>query len=142
LLSERAGAWLKEDGWAHVSTFGGSELGCAVALKTLEITLRPATIAHVKQLESRLSAELGELSGRHRFLDEVRQCGLVIGLRFDDPMGGMKMSKALYDHGVWAMFAGFDRSVLQFKPGLLMSESETDTLMERFGRTLKALSGD
>ena len=142
LLSERAGAWLREDGWAHVSTFGGSELGCAVALKTLEITLRPATIAHVKQLESRLSVELGELSGRHRFLDEVRQCGLVIGLRFDDPMGGMKMSKALYDHGVWAMFAGFDRSVLQFKPGLLMSESETDTLMERFGRTLEAVSGD
>jgi acetylornithine/succinyldiaminopimelate/putrescine aminotransferase len=142
LLSERAGGWLKEDGWAHVSTFGGSELGCAVALKTLEITLRPETVANVERLASRLARELDELRARHSFLVEVRQCGLVIGLKFDDPMGGMKMSKALYDQGVWAMFAGFDRAVLQFKPGLLMNEADTDSLLERFSRTLGAISGD
>ncbi len=28
VLSERAGAWLEDDGWAHVSTFGGAEVGC------------------------------------------------------------------------------------------------------------------
>ena len=52
----------------------------------------------------------------------------------------MKMSKALYDHGVWAIFAGFDRSVLQFKPGLLLTSAEADMLPERFERALKAVS--
>src|SRR3954453_16611986 len=28
LLSEKAGGWLREDGFAHMSTFGGAELGC------------------------------------------------------------------------------------------------------------------
>ena len=48
----------------------------------------------------------------------------MIGLRFAHPMGGMFMTRACYDAGIWAMFAGFDRSVLQFKPGLLMSDAE------------------
>ena len=65
--------------------------------------------------------DLANLAGVYPYLAETRQHGLVIGLRFDDPIGGMKMSKALYDHGVWAIFAGFDRSVLQFKPGLLLT---------------------
>ena len=34
-------AWLKEDGFGHISTFGGAELGCVVALKALEISGRP-----------------------------------------------------------------------------------------------------
>ncbi len=142
LLSERAGAWLSEDGWAHVSTFGGSELGCAVAIKALEITLRAETVARVNALSSRLTRDLGRLADSYPFLAEVRQCGLVIGLRFDDPFGGMKMSKALYDHGVWAMFAGFDRSVLQFKPGLLLSDDDADALLGRVEDTLKAVRGD
>ena len=36
-----AAGWLTEDGFAHMSTFGGAELGCVAALKTLEITCRP-----------------------------------------------------------------------------------------------------
>ena len=141
LLSERAGAWLSEDGWAHVSTFGGSELGCAVALKVLEVTERASTVARVDALSAGFAEQLSRLAHSFSFLAEVRQCGLVIGLRFDDPMGGMRMSKALYDHGVWAMFAGFDRSVLQFKPGLLMSDEEVDTLLARLEATLEAVTG-
>ena len=41
LVSEAAAGWLSEDGFAHMSTFGGAELGCVAALKTLEITCRP-----------------------------------------------------------------------------------------------------
>ncbi len=38
LLSERAGRWLEEDGWAHISTFGGAEVGCRVGRAVLDIT--------------------------------------------------------------------------------------------------------
>ncbi len=41
LATEAAAGWLTEDGFAHMSTFGGAELGCVAALKTLEITCRP-----------------------------------------------------------------------------------------------------
>jgi len=111
-----------------------------VALKALEITERPHTVDHVDALSLRLTHELERLSEAFPFLAEVRQCGLVIGLKFDDPMGGMKMSKALYDHGVWAMFAGFDRSVLQFKPGILLSREDADVLLSRVERALEAVT--
>lgn len=140
LLSDVAGGWLAEDGWAHVSTFGGSELGCAVASKVLEITSRPSTSDGVDALASRLDHALLALSETYPLLAEVRQCGLVIGLRFADPLGGMKMSKALYDHGVWAMFAGFDRSVLQFKPGLLMTREDVDVLLQRLEAALETVT--
>lgn len=119
LLSERAGAWLETDGWGHVSTFGGAELGCRVAQKVLDLT--EAADPPI----DRWTTELAALQQRHpSWLVEVRQTGLVIGLKFAHEMGGMLMTKLLFDEGVWAMFAGFDRSVLQVKPGLLMTDVE------------------
>lgn len=140
LLSERAGSWLEEDGWGHVSTFGGSELGCRVGRAVLDITTRDATVERVSALTERFSAGLGDLQQRHpRWLADVRQTGLVIGLRFAHPQGGMAMTKALYDLGVWAMFAGFDPSVLQLKPGLLMADELAGTVLERLDRAMAAV---
>ena len=48
------------------------------------------------------------------------------------------MTKMLFDAGVWAMFAGFDRSVLQAKPGLLMSEQERADVLAAFDRACAA----
>src|SRR5947209_11892418 len=47
LATERAAGWLSEDGFAHMSTFGGAELGCVAALKALEISTRPEVRAAV-----------------------------------------------------------------------------------------------
>jgi putrescine aminotransferase len=125
LLSARAGAWLQSDGWGHVSTFGGAELGCRVASKVLDLTL-----AAMPELPiSRWTEGLAQVQARHpSWLVEVRQTGLIIGLRFAHEYGGMLMTKLLFEQGVWAMFAGFDCSVLQFKPGLLMHDEIDDVL--------------
>ena len=135
LLSERMGQWLEDDGWSHVSTFGGSELGCHVAQTVLEITTDPATRRRATAVSQRWSAGLAALHDRFpEWLVEIRQTGLVVGLRFGHEAGGMLMTRLLYDNGVWAMFAGFDRSVLQVKPGLLMDDETTDEALEAFGR--------
>ena len=38
IMNEKAGGWLKEDGFAHVSSFNSAELGCIVANKAIVIT--------------------------------------------------------------------------------------------------------
>lgn len=130
LLDEWLGGWLEEDGWGHVSTFGGAELGCPVARRVLDITTDPETVGHVESLISTFSDGLGELRGRHpEWLLEVRQTGLLIGLRFAHPQGGMLMTGALMSAGVWAIYAGFDPSCLQFKPGLLLSDEDARTAL-------------
>ncbi|MCK6555967.1 aminotransferase class III-fold pyridoxal phosphate-dependent enzyme [Candidatus Binatia bacterium] len=133
VLNSRAAAWLQEDGWAHVSTFGGAEIGCRVAQTVLEITTRPDTVDNVRAMSEYLGAGLHRI--RERFPDwlvEIRQKGLIFGLRFAHPQGGMLMSKALYDSGLWAMFAGYDWSVLQFKAGLLIDRAFCDESLRRF----------
>jgi putrescine aminotransferase len=138
VLSRRVAGWLESDGWGHVSTFGGAELGCAVASKVLEITERPATLPGVAEISGRLGAGLDRIARTfHEWLLEVRRCGVVMGLRFADPVGAMRMSRALYDEGLWAMFAGFDTSVLQFKAGLLVDAAYCDEALERFEAGLR-----
>jgi acetylornithine/succinyldiaminopimelate/putrescine aminotransferase len=136
VLSERAGAWLDRDGWAHVSTFGGAELGCAVADKVLALTDDPARLARVRALSDRFARGLADIAARRPFLVEVRQRGLVIGLRFAHEMGGMMMTQKLYQRGVWAIFAAHDRSVLQWKPGLLLDDALADEVLDRLDAAL------
>jgi acetylornithine/succinyldiaminopimelate/putrescine aminotransferase len=86
----------------------------------------------VKTLAARFADGLGELRARHpEWLLEVRQRGLVIGLRFAHPQGGMLMTRALHGAGLWAMFAGFAPAVLQFKPGVLLDDATADEALAR-----------
>jgi putrescine aminotransferase len=132
VLDRRVGAWLVENGWGHVSTFGGAEVGCEVASVALDLCSDPEALANARRISEHLGRGLDDVRSRHPFLKEIRRKGLVMGLRFDHPAGGLHMTSALYRKGIWAMFAGFDLSVLQFKPGLLVDTAYCDEALERF----------
>jgi len=132
VMTEKCGSWLNDHGWGHVSTFGGSDLGCIVSLKALELSLAPATLANVNEQASYLRKRLEQTRERFPFLVAIRQKGLVFGLQFDRSATTWMMVRALYENGVWAMIAAFDETVLQFKPGLLIDKDYCDELMDRF----------
>lgn len=137
LVSERCARWLTEDGFGHMSTFGGAELGCVVALKALEMSNRPQTRAHVLHMSDRLGQGLRAI--QDAFPDwfvGIRQNGLVIGLEFDHPEGAKIVMGHLYDLGVWAIFSTLDPRVLQFKPGVLLDEPLADELLELVGEAV------
>ena len=50
IMSKEAGAWLTKDGFAHVSSFNASELGCIVSCKVMEILSRPETKKNVAKV--------------------------------------------------------------------------------------------
>lgn len=140
LLSERAGAWLEQDGWGHISTFGGAEVGARLARAVLDLTLAASTRKRVDALTRRLATGLGELQAGHPdLLAEVRQTGLVVGLRLHHAQGGLLLTRALYQRDVWAMFAGFAPDALQLKPGLLLPDELADHLLERLDDALASL---
>ncbi len=141
VLSAEVGGWLAEDGWGYVSTFGGAEPGCAVGIRALELCAAPATLEGVRSTADYLRAGLEEIRERRPFLVDIQQRGLVIGLRFAAPDGGIRMSGSLFQHGLWAMFASFDRSVLQFKPGLLVDRTYCDEALQRLDDTLATVDG-
>ena len=137
VIAAHAAQWLHENGWGHVSTFGGAEIGCRVAERVLEITTRPAVQAQISHLIEHVGRGLSELRDRHPYLTEVRQSGLVIGLRVDHPDGAVYLQQELFELGVWAIASGFDQSVLQFKPGLLLDDALADTVLERLDSALQ-----
>jgi acetylornithine/succinyldiaminopimelate/putrescine aminotransferase len=132
LASEAAAGWLTEDGFAHMSTFGGAELGCVAALKTLEITCRPEVRSMVHYIAGVFTEGLGNIQAQYPdWFTGVRQDGLVMGLEFGHPQGARFVMKRLYENGVWAIFSTLDPRVLQYKPGILLAPALCEELLER-----------
>lgn len=133
VVDERCGEWLTIDGAAHITTTGGAELGCVVALKVLEMLQRPAVVANVAAVTEFFATGMAEMMRRHGdIFSGVRQKGVVLGLEFDHPEGAVHVSRALYEHGVWAIFSSLDKRVLQFKPGVLKSVELCEEILDRF----------
>ncbi|KFI63760.1 class III aminotransferase [Bifidobacterium cuniculi] len=140
ILNQRASGWLSEDGFAHMGTFGGSELGMQVAMKVIEITRRPGTVVHVKELDEFYSKAFDRLLADHPSLVEVRHDGTIAGLKFaGDGEPAVTFSKMLYDRGVWAIFSTLDKSVLQFKSGLLLDMDQAENVIDRIDDALDDL---
>jgi len=137
VMREEVGRWLLENAWGHVSTFGGAEPGCVVGLKVLERCSDAQVLQGARRTSERLVQGLQRIQAQHGFLTEIRHSGLVMGLKFDSPTGGVDMMGALYRCGIWAIFAGFDHSVLQFKPGLLVDDAYCDEALERFESAIR-----
>jgi acetylornithine/succinyldiaminopimelate/putrescine aminotransferase len=132
LVSERCAGWLTEDGFGHISTFGGAELGCIAAMKTLEICNRPETRSMVHYISDFMANAMRSIQARYPdWFIGVRQNGVVMGLEFDHPRGANFVTKHLYEGGVWAIFSTLDPRVLQFKPGILLHPELAEELIER-----------
>lgn len=138
LLSESAGRWLIENGWGHVSTFGGSEIGAALASHVVDRCSDPATLSHAVAMSDYLNAGFIDIQKRHPYLLEVRRKGLVMSVKLDHPNGAAHMMKTLYDNGVWTIYSPFDAAALQWNPGLLVDAAYCDEALERFERAVRA----
>lgn len=129
--------WLTQDGFAHMSTMGGAELGCLVAMKTLEILQRPTVRPMVNYISETFRNGLHEIMKLYPdFFVGIRQCGVVMGLEFDFPEGAKPVMRHLYENGVWAIFSTLDPRVLQFKPGVLMTADLCQEVLERVERSV------
>ncbi len=132
LVNERAGGWLLEDGAAHISTSGGAEVGCFVAYKVLEMLQRPEVVANVHSVTEFFREGMRDMRERHPdVMVDIRQKGLILGLEFNHPEGAVYASRALYEHGVWAIFSSLDKRVLQFKPGVLLTIDLCREILDR-----------
>lgn len=146
MLSDRAAQWLDQDGFGHISTFGGAELGCVAAIKTLEITGRPQVRSSVHYIADIFAKGLARIQADYPdWFVGIRQNGVVIGLEFDHPEGAKFVMRELYENGVWAIFSTLDPRVLQFKPGLLLSRDLCEDVLDRVevsvGRARAAATG-
>ncbi len=109
--------------FAHSSTFGGSELGCAAALAVLEIVTGNGFLERVRALGERFEAGLADLPF------ELRRRGMTMALAFEEEGGGLTAAQRLLEAGVFAVWANNDTRALQFKPPLTTTDAEADEII-------------
>jgi acetylornithine/succinyldiaminopimelate/putrescine aminotransferase len=125
------------DPFIHISTFGGSEIGCRIARRVLEVSSDPAFLAHVGRLGRRFEAGTATLMKKHSgYFKDFRQLGLMMGLKLADEISGPVLTKAAYDNDLLMLYANNDTSVCQFLPPLVMEEGQVDWVIERLDKAL------
>jgi acetylornithine/succinyldiaminopimelate/putrescine aminotransferase len=132
VLTKRSAQWLFDIGRLHGSTTGGSELGCCVALKVLEITTRQSTVDSVHANTLYLQNGMDALQRKYSdFFLGYKQRGVIMGLDFDCKDAAVSVVKPLFDNGVWAHNARLHPNTLQLKLGLLCDKPFLDELFEK-----------
>jgi acetylornithine/succinyldiaminopimelate/putrescine aminotransferase len=128
-----------KDPFIHVSTFGGSEVGCAVARRVLEISSAPAFLDHVNRLANQFAKEIEALKQTHaQFLVGLRQLGLLMGLELKDALCGPLLTKSAYDHDLLMIYANNHPSVCQFLPPLVIDVEQIDWIVQHLDAALTA----
>ncbi len=129
------------DPFIHISTFGGSEIGCHVALEVLEISADPVFLAHVQQMADNFAVGFDLLYEKYpRLLVHLRQLGLMMGIEMVNEQCGPLFSRAAFDAGLLSVFSANDPRVAQLLPPLILKAEDADEILIRIDHALAGVS--
>jgi ornithine--oxo-acid transaminase len=145
-IYERAVGTL-ERAYVHQSTFGRNRLSMAAGVATMRVIERDHLVEHAAHMSTVLLAGLTDLQQRYEMIEEVRGCGLMVGIELRAPSSRAgrlswrlihMASEGLFpqliviplhrDHGVIAMAAG-KNDVIKLLPPLTLSETEAESFL-------------
>ena len=137
---EHLDAFLRQNPFIHVSTFGGSEVGCYAALEVLRILEEPGFLDHVRAMAGVFQKGLAWLRGKHPgVLVQVRQRGLMMGLKLAHESLGPLLTLLGFRHGLLTIYANYDPSVSQLLPPLTIEREQVQEVLEALDRMLGEL---
>jgi len=132
----------------HASTFGGTPLACAVALRVLDVVERNDLAANARRIGELLIDRLRRMQGKYpRVVREVRGLGLMIGIEFQPDLRAfareqkspaIQVVDRLHEKGVLTVPAA--TSVIRLLPPLNLSESEADEGLHVFEEVIADLA--
>ncbi len=140
VYNEKYTGFFREDPFLHISTFGGSEIGCFAAMETIRITCESGFLENVINMGKFFRESLKSLGEKYPQLGlNVRGLGLMMGLEFKDDTTALFLVKLFFDNGLYVVYSGNDPKVIQFLPVLIINEIEADQVMERIEKAFKAM---
>jgi 4-aminobutyrate aminotransferase-like enzyme len=132
-------------------TYGNNQLSQVVALKQMEIIKRDNILDNVKKVGSHLKEELEKMQKEYPVMGDVRALGFHIGIEFvkdsvtkePDFEGCAKMRTVGYKNGMIFGDGGVagGKNVLKIKPPLITTMAESDTILERYYKTMQQVYG-
>ena len=139
IIREPLDTIFQNDPFIHISTYGGSELGCRVAHKVIQISGDTIFLDRVQEAGQKVREGLEVILEKYpRFFTGIRQNGLMIGLELRDEYGGPALTKAAYDQDLLLVYANNDTSVSQFLLPLTITNEEIDLVMDKLDKAMNA----
>ena len=110
---------------SHATTFGGTPLVAAAALKVLSIISQPEFLQDVVEKGQYFKKQLFSLKNSHPRIKEVRGEGLLVGMEIDEEAG--KIVEECLKKGF--IINAIQGNILRFAPPLIISYGEIDALV-------------
>jgi acetylornithine aminotransferase/acetylornithine/N-succinyldiaminopimelate aminotransferase len=134
---------------SHGTTFGGSPLGCAVALKILDVIQREKLAENARTTGERLQQGLLKLAQKYpTILHTVRGLGLMLGLELAPDIANLRgdstrtqavrMANLFHKAGLLSIPAG--TQILRFLPPLNLRPTEADEGLQIIESVLDGLT--
>jgi putrescine aminotransferase len=140
VFREPLGDFLVMNPFIHLSTFGGADLGCSVALATIDYILAADLPGRAAAMGERFMAGFARLQAKYpEILTAYRGRGLMLGLQYADQSMGPRMSYQLAQHGVIALYTGNDPSVMRLQPALVITPDEVDQVLQALDDSMAAI---
>ncbi len=136
----------------HATTYGGTPLGCAVALKVLDVIEEEGLEAHVRELGDWMKAELGGLVARYpRVVRNVRGMGFMIGIELQsrehvpamacsDKPASTQFVNRLQDAGVLVIPSG--QQVIRLLPSLNLTRPQAEEGIAAIEKVVRSVADD
>src|SRR3972149_3201364 len=126
-------AFFDDNAFAHLSSTGGSELGCVTALTMLDQITEPGFLEHVQAMGQRFEGGFAALREKYPdVLKGLNRRGLMIGVVMSHKDCGMLMARALAARGVIAVYAHYNPNILQLMPPMIIQPEEVDEVLGAF----------
>jgi putrescine aminotransferase len=133
-------AVFKDDPFIHISTTGGSDLGCVVAYEMLNIQSKPEFLNHVREMSKLFGKGLEEIQNDNpNLISETRGRGLMWGLEFTSETLGQLAMLSIIKEGVLQNYCGNKKDTLIIMPPLIVRKEEIDEIIKRIGEGVKKL---
>ena len=120
---------------AHASTFGGTPIVTAVALRVLQLLEEENLLTRVRKTGDYLRQQLEGLQARYPVIASVRGQGLLVGVQLSIP--GAPLVTACMERGY--LINCIQDNVLRLAPPLIISRAEIDGLIQCLEDVLAAI---
>jgi putrescine aminotransferase len=139
LLSQRLNTFLNAHPLIHLSTFGGSDLGCTVACAALEEYERTAPWENAARQSVKIRTALERVVDREgRGIRSVAGAGLLLSLDLGESSSAIAFCKALAGEGVFAKPGKVAKRTVVLRPPLTIGDAETEVLISAVVKAAKA----
>ena len=133
-------AVFKDDPFIHISTTGGSDLGCVIACEMLDIQSDPKFLKHVTEMGKLFGKGLQEIMNDNSgLIKEVRGRGLMWGVEFNSESLGQLAMLSIIKEGVLQNYCGNKNDTLIMMPPLVVKEEEIEEILKRIGEGVKKI---